>query len=81
MSLSVHTHEHTTTTTTHNDINQALPTKEGVYIGVVLFRPDNALIAAIKSKEDAKAFFAKYYPQFVELLRDEDLEVRTCLCA
>lgn len=47
-----------------------------MYIGVVLFRPDNALIAAIKTKEDAKAFFAEYYPQFVELLREEDLEVR-----
>lgn len=55
---------------------QALPTREGTYIGVVLFRPDNPLIAAIKTREDAKAFFSKYYPQFVESLREEHLEVR-----
>lgn len=63
---------------------KALPTKEGVYIGVVLFRPDSPLIAAIKSKEDAKAFFGEYFPQFVELLREEDLEVGAvclyCVC-
>lgn len=57
--------------------SQALPTKEGTYIGVVLFRPDNPLIAAIKTKEDAKAFFAQYYPQFVEILQEEHLEVGT----
>ena len=61
---------------TDTNQQQALPTKEGTYIGVVLFRPDNALIAAIKTKEDARAFFAEYYPQFVELLREEHLEVR-----
>ncbi len=63
---------------------QALPTKEGVYIGVVLFRPDNALVAAVRTTDDARRFFAAYFPQFVQLLREEDLEVRrrvVCVCA
>lgn len=60
---------------TKDDINlDALPSLEGVYIGVLLYRLYDNRIKAIKTKEDAKDFFSKYLPQFVSFLKDDDLE-------
>lgn len=53
---------------------EALPTKEGVYVGVVLFRPDSPVIKAIKTKEDARTFFAGSFPQFLDIIKEQDLE-------
>jgi 2-polyprenyl-6-methoxyphenol hydroxylase-like FAD-dependent oxidoreductase len=52
---------------------EALPTKEGVYVGVVLFRPTCPAIAGIKDKEDARQFFAGSFPQFIDVIKEEDL--------
>lgn len=52
---------------------EALPTKEGVYVGVVLFRPTCPAIARIKDKEDARQFFAGSFPQFIDVIKEEDL--------
>jgi len=52
---------------------EALPTKEGLYIGVVLFRPTCPAIAAIEDKEDARHFFAGSFPQFIDVIKEEDL--------
>jgi len=52
---------------------EALPTKEGVYVGVVLFRPTCPAIARIKDKEDARQFFAGSFPQFIDVIKEKDL--------
>lgn len=52
---------------------EALPTREGIYVGVVLFRPDSSAMAKIQSKEDAREFFAGSFPQFLDVIREEDL--------
>lgn len=52
---------------------EALPTREGIFVGVVLFRPDSSAIAKIQSKEDAREFFAGSFPQFLDVIREEDL--------
>lgn len=60
---------------TKDDINiDALPSLEGVYIGVLLYRLNDNRIKSIKTKDDAKDFFSKYLPQFVSFLKDDDLE-------
>lgn len=57
---------------TKNDINfDALPQKDGSYIGVLLFRPWDDRIKNITSGAEAKAFFHTYLPQFAPILRDE----------
>jgi 2-polyprenyl-6-methoxyphenol hydroxylase-like FAD-dependent oxidoreductase len=53
---------------------EALPTKEGTHLGVVLFRPNDPHITAIRSASDAKAFFYTHFPMMAPLLRIQDLE-------
>ena len=43
---------------------------------MVLFRPDSPVMAAIKTKEDARKFFAEKFPQFLDIIKEEDFEVR-----
>ena len=58
-----------------SDLNlECLPTKEGVYLGVLIYRPNDARIAALKTVDDARAFFATYFPMFTPCLRPQDLE-------
>jgi 2-polyprenyl-6-methoxyphenol hydroxylase-like FAD-dependent oxidoreductase len=60
---------------TKNDINiDALPTKGGPMLGVVLYRPWDERITGLKTLADAKKFFRDVLPQFTEVLKDEDLE-------
>lgn len=61
---------------TKDDINlDALPTKEGFHLGVILFRPDDERVLNLKNGADARAFFEKYLPQFSPLIDDKDLDV------
>ena len=58
-----------------SDINMdALPTKEGVFLGVVLYRPWDDRINSLRTKEDAKTFFNTYFPMFTPCLKLEDME-------
>ena len=60
---------------TSSDINiDALPTKNGPYIGVVLYRPWDTRLSNIKSAAEARAFFDDVLPMFSEVIRDDDLE-------
>lgn len=57
------------------DVNlDALPTKEGLYLGVVLYRPWDQKLKDIKSGLDARDFFNKYFPMFMPVVKDVDLE-------
>ena len=59
---------------TKSDINfDALPTKEGLYLGVVLYRPWDEKIRALKTAADARSFFQNVLPMFSPLLKDDDL--------
>lgn len=61
---------------TKDDINlDALPTKEGFHLGVILFRPGDDRVMNLKSGADARVFFEKYLPQFSPLIDDKDLDV------
>lgn len=43
---------------TKEDINlEALPTKEGMQVGVLLFRPDNQRVLGLKTAADARTLF------------------------
>jgi 2-polyprenyl-6-methoxyphenol hydroxylase-like FAD-dependent oxidoreductase len=60
---------------TKSDINiDALPTKEGPYFGVVLYRPWDTRLKDIKTAADARAFFDQVLPMFSPVIRDADLE-------
>jgi 2-polyprenyl-6-methoxyphenol hydroxylase-like FAD-dependent oxidoreductase len=60
---------------TKSDINiDALPTKEGPYYGVVLYRPWDERMNNMKTGSDAKAFFDEVLPMFSSIVRDGDLE-------
>ena len=57
------------------DINiDALPTKNGPYIGVILFRPGNTRLSKLQNAADARSFFDEVFPMFSEVIRDEDLD-------
>ena len=58
---------------TASDINiDALPTKDGPYVGVVLYRPWDERVANIMTGTDAKNFFEDTLPMFAPMIRDED---------
>ena len=58
-----------------SDINMdALPTKEGVFLGVILYRPWDDRLNNLKTKEDAMTFFNTYFPMFTPCLKSEDME-------
>ncbi|KAJ1409962.1 hypothetical protein B484DRAFT_413897 [Ochromonadaceae sp. CCMP2298] len=52
---------------------EALPTKEGVYLGVVLFRPNDTRLEALKTAADSRAFFGEHFPMFSPFLKEKDL--------
>jgi kynurenine 3-monooxygenase len=54
MSFSIRTKE--------NILLETLPTRENVHLGALLYKADNPLVASIKTADDAKEFFAKYFP-------------------
>jgi kynurenine 3-monooxygenase len=57
------------------DINlEALPTKEGLMVAVVLFRPADKLIGGIHTAEDAKSFFEEHFPMYAPYASQEALE-------
>lgn len=59
---------------TKSDINiDALPTKNGPYLGVVLYRPWDERMSKMKTAADAKKFFDDVLPMFSEVVREEDL--------
>mmetsp|Transcript_20579 Transcript_20579/g.46211 ORF Transcript_20579/g.46211 Transcript_20579/m.46211 type:complete len:556 (+) Transcript_20579:66-1733(+) len=56
----------------------ALPTKEGEMVGVLLFKPDMPVyerIEGLKTAEDARAFFEEYLPQVLPYVGDADLQL------
>lgn len=52
---------------------EALPTKEGVHLGAVLFKPGNEKIARIKTIDDAREFFAENFPMCKDWITDDGL--------
>jgi 2-polyprenyl-6-methoxyphenol hydroxylase-like FAD-dependent oxidoreductase len=59
---------------TNMDINlDALPSKEGGYVAVVLFRPWEQKIKSLKNAADARKFWDKTFPMFSSCVQDEDL--------
>lgn len=53
----------------------ALPVREGVHLGVILYRPGNADMESIRSQRDAQHFFKKHFPVLVPYINDEDFEL------
>jgi len=53
----------------------ALPTAEGPYIGVLLFRPGCEMIDSVRDVPSARQFFDTYFPMFTGVIRDDDLAV------
>jgi len=57
------------------DVNiDALPTKEGPYLGVVLYRPWDERMQKLKTAADARKFFEDVLPMFLPVLQEADLE-------
>jgi len=52
----------------------ALPTLDGVHVGVVLFKPETTLVTDLKSGKEAKTFFKETFPQFADFIADEDFD-------
>lgn len=58
------------------DINlDALPLKDGPYVGVILYRPWDERITGLKTGKDARAFFDQVFPMFSPVIKDEDCEI------
>eukprot|EP00752_Nemacystus_decipiens_P008568 g7652.t1 len=53
---------------------EALPTKEGMQVGVLLFRPNDERILGLKDAADARALFEELFPQFADMITDEAYE-------
>mmetsp|Transcript_66994 Transcript_66994/g.160524 ORF Transcript_66994/g.160524 Transcript_66994/m.160524 type:complete len:571 (+) Transcript_66994:70-1782(+) len=56
----------------------ALPTKEGEMVGVLLFKPDTPIydsISGLKSAADARKFFQENLPQVLPFVDDKDLQL------
>lgn len=53
---------------------EALPTKEGVHLGVVLYRPDTPEITAIKTAADARQFFDTNFPMTKGCISEQGYE-------
>lgn len=55
------------------DINlEALPTKEGVHLAVILYRPNDKCINAVRTGDDSVHFFQQHFPMFLPFLRPQD---------
>uniref|UniRef100_A0A7S3XVC1 FAD-binding domain-containing protein n=1 Tax=Heterosigma akashiwo TaxID=2829 RepID=A0A7S3XVC1_HETAK len=60
---------------TKSGINiDALPSKGGVFVGVVLFKPENTRVSDLKTGAEARALFEEVFPQFADIITDEDYE-------
>uniref|UniRef100_A0A383WGF8 FAD-binding domain-containing protein n=1 Tax=Tetradesmus obliquus TaxID=3088 RepID=A0A383WGF8_TETOB len=60
---------------TKSGINlDCLPTKEGPFIGVMLYKPGDKRIAALKTDEDVRALFQEHFPAFLPAVREVDLQ-------
>lgn len=53
---------------------EALPTKEGIHLGVVLFKSNNQIIRNVTNYEESVAFFQKYFPMALPGIPKEGLE-------
>eukprot|EP01041_Mallomonas_annulata_P003810 gene3810-7580_t len=61
---------------TKSDVNlDALPTTEGPYVGVVLFRPWDTRLTDMKTASDARNFFNSIFPMFSPFIDDKDLVI------
>jgi kynurenine 3-monooxygenase len=57
------------------DINMdALPTKEGKYLGVLIYRPWDKTVTGLNSSAQAREFFDKKLPMFAPFIKDSDLD-------
>mmetsp|Transcript_24579 Transcript_24579/g.80299 ORF Transcript_24579/g.80299 Transcript_24579/m.80299 type:complete len:280 (+) Transcript_24579:260-1099(+) len=52
----------------------ALPTKEGALVGVLLFRPGDERVEGLRTGPEAKAFFEEYFPMFKGWVSDSAFE-------
>ena len=60
---------------TKSDINlDALPTKEGGYLGAILYRPWDDRLNKMKDVNEARVFFDTIFPMFSTVVKDDDLE-------
>jgi len=55
---------------------ESLPTKSGVYLGVLIFKENDESIKTLASKEDTENFFKEYFPMYwnISAFKEEDLE-------
>jgi 2-polyprenyl-6-methoxyphenol hydroxylase-like FAD-dependent oxidoreductase len=53
---------------------ESLPTKEGTYLSVFIYRPNDKQVASITNKEVARSFFDKHFPMYKGCIRDKDFE-------
>eukprot|EP01036_Dinobryon_divergens_P034822 gene34822-45048_t len=53
----------------------ALPTKEGLYVGVILFHPNDIRMNKIHTADDAKTFFKELFPMFLPYILQKDFEI------
>ncbi|CAM9549319.1 unnamed protein product [Chrysoparadoxa australica] len=53
---------------------EALPTVEGKQVGLVLFKPGEPLVDAVKTLPQARQFFQDLFPQFRPFLTDEAMK-------
>lgn len=55
---------------------EALPTKEGLLVGILLVKPgDTETCAKLESKESLRKYFDEDFPMFTEFVTDEDLDL------
>jgi kynurenine 3-monooxygenase len=53
---------------------EAMPTKEGGMVGVVLFKPDNTSVISLKTGEQARKLFNADLPMFAPYISEDDFE-------
>lgn len=55
---------------------EALPTKEGLLVGILLVKPgDKETCAKLESRESLRKYFDEDFPMFTDFVTDEDLEL------
>ncbi|CAN0039461.1 unnamed protein product [Pylaiella littoralis] len=60
---------------TKEEINlEALPTKEGMQVGVLLHRPGDKRVSGLKDAAGARAMFEDLFPQFADMVTTEAYE-------
>ena len=53
---------------------QALPTREGLLMGLLLTKPGNSVVESVKTPQEAKELFQKQFPQLVQQIGDVEFE-------